>query len=184
LSLADFLSLVVRVLDDAGIPHMLTGSMAAAYYSSPRATQDLDLVIEPTAAQVDVLIERFVAEGLYVSPEAAHEALGSHGQFNFIDPASGWKADLILRRERPFSTTEFGRRAEATVLGVAIALTTLEDLIIAKLEWSELDHSELQRRDLAQLVEHAGPALDRTYIDEWVRELGLEAAWRRIDSRS
>ena len=46
MSLGRFLKTVVGLLDEAGVPYMLTGSLAAAYYATPRATQDIDLVIE------------------------------------------------------------------------------------------------------------------------------------------
>lgn len=159
---------------------MLTGSLASAFYSNPRATQDLDLVIEPSREQVDRFVAAAAGAGLYVSKEAAEQALESRGQFNVIDPESGWKADLIVRKDRSFSRVEFSRRAVATLFGVEIALTSIEDLIIAKLEWSELGDSELQRRDLAQLLESAGADLDLGYIDKWARELDLERAWKRV----
>lgn len=184
MSLDSFLSTIVRLLEEAGVPYMLTGSLAAAYYSSPRATQDLDLVIDPTAEQVERLVESFVGEGFYVSRDAAEQAFRARGQFSVIDPGSGWKADLILRKDRPFSVSEFGRRTEATLLGMEIPLTSLEDLIIAKLEWSELGGSELQRRDILQLMESAGAGLDRAHIENWVRQLGLESAWDRVSGQA
>lgn len=36
------------LLDGAGIPYMLTGSLACGFHGTPRATQDIDLVIAPT----------------------------------------------------------------------------------------------------------------------------------------
>jgi hypothetical protein len=37
---------VTAALERAGIAYMLTGSLASAYYATPRSTQDIDLVIE------------------------------------------------------------------------------------------------------------------------------------------
>src|SRR5687767_12088171 len=79
---------------------MLTGSLAAAFYGTPRATQDIDIVIDPEPLKIDRLIEGLRKAGLYASLEAAQEALENAGQFNAIDPASGWKADLIFRKPR------------------------------------------------------------------------------------
>lgn len=183
MSLADFLAGIIRVLEDVRVPYMLTGSLAAAYYASPRATQDVDLVIEATDPQIDGLVDALSAEGLYVSRDAALQAGRAGGQFNAIDPETGWKADLIIRRDRPFSEKEFRRRRRATLLGLELTLTSPEDLVIAKLEWSVLGDSELQRRDLVQLLEGVGPTLDRGYIEEWVSQLGLESAWRAVLER-
>ena len=162
------------------MPFMLTGSLAAAYYGTPRATQDIDLVIDPGKPQLDRLLDLLLDNGLYVSRDAAADALKHEGQFNAIDSTTGWKADLIIRKGREFSRTEFGRRQSTELFGVELALATIEDLIIAKLEWSELGDSELQRRDIAQLLEASGESLDLDYVQKWIAELGLESAWDRV----
>jgi hypothetical protein len=179
-SLASFLALIARSLRDADIPFMLTGSLAAAYYGAPRATQDIDLVIESQSGNLSQFVEALRAAGLYVDLEAALEALRTGGQFNAIDPSTGWKADLIIRKARPFSESEFGRRQHRELFGIDVALATLEDLIIAKLEWSEIGDSELQRRDIRELLEMAGASLDQEYLDRWIEALNLRAAWARV----
>jgi hypothetical protein len=178
-TLAAFLRSIVGILDDASTPHMLTGSLAAAYYSVPRATQDVDFVIDPREATLEALIRGLQTAGLYISPEATRAARRTAGQFNAIDPDTGWKADLIIRRDRPFSTEEFARRRRARLLGVDVALTSLEDLIVAKLEWGQLADSDLQRRDIAFLLEAGWASIDRSYVENWVAALGLEAEWER-----
>jgi hypothetical protein len=183
LSLAAFLTTVVGALRDADIPFMLTGSLAAAYHGAPRATQDLDLVIDADAGELELLLDALATAGLYVSREAAREAYADSGQFNAIDPVSGWKADLIIRRTRAFSKTEFGRRLPVELFGIEVALATVEDLIIVKLEWSELGDSELQRSDVRLLLEAAGDSLDEEYIRKWIDVLGLHTAWQRIQEQ-
>ena len=42
--------------------------------------------------------------------DAAIEALRRRGQFNVIDMASAWKADLIVRKARPFSSRRCSAR--------------------------------------------------------------------------
>jgi hypothetical protein len=179
-SLASFLKAIVRTLDEAEIPFMLTGSLAAAFYGTPRATQDIDVVIESPLEKLDRLIAALENADLYVDRAAAHEAYRTGGQFNAIDPTSGWKVDLIVRKNREFSKTEFARRQREELLGVEVALTTLEDLIIAKLEWSELGDSELQRRDIRALLDLAGDSIDREYMARWIAELELQATWERV----
>ena len=180
MSLATFLATLARVLRDADIPSMLTGSLAAAFYGTPRATQDVDVVIDPDPERLLQLTDNLRAAGLYVDAEAAAEAFRTSGQFNAIDPESGWKADLIFRKRRDFSQVEFQRRQPTQLLGVEISLTTLEDLIVAKLEWSERGDSELQRRDIAELMRIAGDSLDYAYLNKWIEQLGLQPAWARI----
>ncbi len=159
---------------------MLTGSLAAAFYGTPRATQDIDLVIEAQAGPLERLVENLEVAGLYVDRGAATEALDTAGQFNAIDPTSGWKADLIIRKAREFSKTEFQRRRGEELFGIEVGLATLEDLIIAKLEWSQLGDSELQRQDIRNLLELAGDSVDETYMKRWIGALGLQEAWERV----
>jgi predicted nucleotidyltransferase len=178
-----FLQTVIGALDEAGVSYMLTGSLAAAFYAVPRATQDVDVVIETEQAGLDRLVARLLEAGWYVDRNAADEAWKGHGQFNAIDPESGWKADFIVRRERPFSREEFKRRRRISLLGVELSVASLEDVVITKLEWSRLGDSALQRRDVLQLLERTWPRLDKAYLQKWISELALESEWNEIRAR-
>ena len=81
----------------------------------------------------------------YVSEEAALEAFQQQGQFNVIVLESGWKADLILRKERAFSRSEFERRELAAIDDTQVFVATAEDTIVAKLEWSRAGESDASR---------------------------------------
>jgi len=177
MSLTTFLQKVVEILEGAGVQYMLTGSLAAAYYAVPRATQDIDLVLEMEVEGVDRLVGGLLAEGWYVDKGAALEAVRSRGQFNTIDPDSGWKADFLVRKERPYSLEEFGRRRRISILGVDVAVASAEDVLISKLEWARLGDSALQRRDVVQLLERSWSRLDHTYLQKWIALLGLESEW-------
>jgi hypothetical protein len=52
------------------------------------------------------------------------EAYDSEGQFNVVDLATGWKADLIMRRSRAFSRTEFDRRTVVEFEGMRVPIAT------------------------------------------------------------
>jgi hypothetical protein len=55
----DIFRRIIGALDATGIPYMLTGSCASSYHGIPRATQDIDLVIAPTAGQLRHLVKLF-----------------------------------------------------------------------------------------------------------------------------
>lgn len=184
MTLATFLQRVIQILDEAGVPYMLTGSLASAYYAVPRATQDIDLVIETEALGVERLVRRLLDAGCYVDRDAALDAWRSRGQFNAIDPESGWKVDVMVRKDRPYSKAEFARRQHASLLGVEVAISTLEDVLIAKLEWSRMGDSALQRRDVVQLLERTWSRLDQEYLERWIPELGLESEWAEARGRA
>ncbi len=179
MTLEHFLSFVVQSLDAFEIPFMLTGSLAVSYHGSPRATQDVDLVIDES---VEVLLQFAGAlrdGGFYVSDYAVKEAVRIRGQFNAIDPNSGWKADFIIRKDRPFSVAEFNDRQALRFLGLELSVVGPEDLIVAKLEWAKLGDSERQIRDVTEIMAVQGDTLDLARIERWVGELALEAEWAR-----
>ena len=171
------LARVAAALASANVPSMLTGSVAAAYHGAPRATVDIDLVIVASPAQLRRVVAECERAGLYASEAAALESERVRGMFNVIDSTSGWKVDLIHRKDRSFSHEEFARRIPAVLDGVSITVATLEDVVLSKLEWAHLGGSRRQLEDVATLLRVRGEELDRGYVDRWVAALGLEGEW-------
>jgi hypothetical protein len=99
-----------------------------------------------------------------------------------IDTTTGWKVDLIIVRDRPFSATEFGRRTRITVLGVPVFVATAEDTILAKLEWSMIGGSERQLQDAIEVLRLRRPDLDEAYLDHWALQLGVDELLLRARS--
>ena len=177
MTLSALLGTVIDSLERLGIPFMVTGSVAAAAHGAGRATLDVDIVIDATAEQLSSLVASLDSPTVYVSDEAARDAHSHTGMFNVIDTQSGWKADLIIRKPRPFSRTEFARRQPLDLGGVQAWVATVEDTMIAKLEWARLGGSARQIEDVAALLAVNGTDLDREYLERWIGELGLEREW-------
>ncbi|HEY4634732.1 MAG TPA: hypothetical protein VIH00_12525, partial [Candidatus Limnocylindrales bacterium] len=111
--------------------------------------------------------------------DAAFEALRDRSQFNAIgDEAT--KIDFIVRKDRPFSIEEFKRRRRADLLGTPGFIASLEDTVVAKLEWAATTESERQLRDVAGMLAVNGEAIDLAYVERWVAVLGLDDAWSSV----
>lgn len=177
------LGVVIGALRSEGIEYMVTGSVAGSYHGVPRSTQDIDLIVDGTEEQLLGFVRALSDEGFYVSEPAVREAVESRGRFNVIDRRNAWKVDLILRKDREFSRTEFSRRRREEALGLSLWLTTAEDMIVAKLEWAGRTGSERQIDDVVGILGSQGEDLDRTYVEKWVSELGVEDEWRRALER-
>ena len=176
--LRDLLERIVPALQQAGVPFMVAGSFASTAHGLPRATQDLDIVIDPTGKSLAALLALLAPEVYYVDADVARDAFRTHGMFNVIDHATGWKIDFIFRKDRSFSEQEFERRRPITLLGVEVSMASAEDTIVAKLEWSKLGGgSERQRRDIAGMLATVGDELDYGYIERWLSELDLSDEW-------
>ena len=178
MTFADLIRQVIALLNRSAVPYMITGSLASSYHGEPRATRDLDIVIDPSPSALNVLVDNLRAADFYVDHDAASAALSERTQFNAIGP-DAMKIDFIVRKDRPFSITEFERRQPADLLGTKGFVASAEDLIVAKLEWAAATGSERQLEDVAGMVA-ASTSLDEAHVEHWASRLGVLATWRSI----
>lgn len=177
MSVDDFFERLIAALERSGVPYMVTGSYASSAHGVPRATNDIDIVIAPTLDQLRALIRELPDDRYYADELDAVDAMKHESQFNVIDFATTWKADLIIRKNRAFSTEEFARRRTHTIAGVEVRLATAEDILLAKLEWYKLGESARQLEDAVGIIRRQGTSLDRQYVEYWVPQLGVEEQW-------
>jgi len=170
---------IISLLDDVAIPHMVVGSLASSFHGEPRQTRDIDIVIDPEPDALSRLLELLPPDQLYADAAAAAEALERRTSFNVIEIDTGWKLDLIMRRDRPFSHEELGRRISVRLLDTDTHIATAEDTIVAKLEWATEGQSERHLRDVAAIIDTQAANLDQAYLDRWIRALDLQPAWDR-----
>jgi hypothetical protein len=164
--------LVLRSLDEAGIPHMLVGSFASSEWGRPRTTHDVDLIIDPTHESLTRFEELIAETELYLGPDP-HEALDRSDQFNVIDASAGWKIDLMIRPDTPFQRNRFSRRVEGLLMDIPVWISTAEDTVLAKLLWAQMGGSERQLEDVAGVLDVQAEVIDNDYLDRWALELGV-----------
>jgi hypothetical protein len=169
---------ITAALEQAGIPYMLTGSFASAYYGVPRSSQDIDLIIEVTPVQLRTLIQFLPGDEYYADLEMALQAREQQSLFNVIDLLTGWKIDLIFRKSRLFSEGEFSRRQPIVLQGFTIFAASAEDVVIAKLEWAKRAQSRRHIEDVAGILRMRWDLLDDAYLEKWIVELGLATEWK------
>ncbi len=182
MSLSGILRTVVTALEANGVPFMITGSVGAAAHGAGRATMDVDLVIQATAAQLESVVAALDGPTIDVSRDAALEALTTESMFNIVDTETGWKADVIVCKSRPFSQSEFGRRQPLELDGMRLWVASVEDVILSKLEWAKLGGSVRQLEDVTALLRVAGDEIDRAYLERWINELGLREQWTAVQA--
>jgi hypothetical protein len=94
-------------------PSSTHDSFASNFHGIPRMTQDADLVIEVDEPAVIRLVRELEAE-FYVSEEGAREAVRLQRLFNAIHLATGFKVELVIKKDRPFSEAELARRTRGS----------------------------------------------------------------------
>ncbi len=160
---------VLDRLERLGLRWYITGSEALGRYGEPRMTADLDVVVD-----LDVPGFARVVEGLDAAYLVNHPVdYGGHVMASLISIAEVGKVDLILARDTGWSRSAMARRQrwEHPAFG-PVWVIALEDLVIAKLGWSE-GTSELQLRDCRNLVRLNETRIDWDYLGSWARAEGL-----------
>jgi hypothetical protein len=164
-------------LDGAGIAYMLTGSMAMNYYAQPRMTRDIDVVVALRPADAVRVVQLFGAE-YYVSREAVDSSIAQQSLFNLIHNDSVIKVDCIVRKQSEYRLAEFNHRQRIRIEDFETWIVSKEDLILSKLFWAKDSRSELQLRDVKNLV---STGCDRDYIQRWTPELGVANLWQEVE---
>ncbi|MEO6028163.1 MAG: hypothetical protein ABIR79_14965 [Candidatus Binatia bacterium] len=98
------------------------------------------------------------------------QAVDHQSSFNLIHTPSVIKVDFIVRKDAPYRRVEFDRRRALTVDGHVIQVVSPEDLVLSKLVWAKPSRSEVQLRDVGNVLRSV-PALDWGYLERWASEL-------------
>lgn len=161
---------VLDRLEALGLRWYITGSEAGACYGVLRQTFDTDIVLDLTPGHFPEIAATFESDHA-IADEIQY---GDFSMASVIDRATSEKADLILRRSSPWTEASMVRRVriDHPTLGPSW-VSSLEDLILAKLIWSE-GTSELQLRDCGILMRVNSDRLDDVYLEGWARRLGVE----------
>ena len=174
-----FLERIIKALEHANIPYMISGSIGSSFHGQPRSTNDADIVIDPTLQQLTAFI-KLLGSDCYASKEAAQEAVANRSMFNIIDTQFGHKVDLIIRKDRPYSQQEFARRTKTHFWGMDAYVLSPEDSILSKLEWSKGRQSEAQFKDALGVLMTQKETLDFDYLKKWANELGIDDALNNL----
>jgi hypothetical protein len=180
--LREFLKRLTDLLEKTEIPYMIAGSVGSACYGHPRATNDVDVVTDPTESTLREFLSRLGSE-YCVNEDAAMEAFRRRSMFNIIDTARFWKADLCVKGSRPFDVTGFNRRQRHTILGMDIWVMSPEDVVLSKLDWDRDGGTEQQLRDVAGVLEIQQGRLDMEYVWRWSEELGVRNTLAKLLDR-
>ncbi len=172
----EVLRIVIKRLESAGLRYMVTGSIAANFYTTPRMTRDIDMVIELETKEVSTFFSLFV-DDFYLDEDAIKEAIEKNQNFNIIHREGIIKVDFIIRKETEYRKLEFERRRTILFEGMNLHVTSPEDLVLSKLYWAKESFSETQLRDIRNLLKTV-PDMDMDYVEEGIKKLELEEVYK------
>jgi hypothetical protein len=165
----DVLRDVSQRLEGAGIPFMLTGSVAMNYYAQPRMTRDIDLVVSLDDSQREGFVRLFEQE-YYFDRKALTNAISRRGMFNLIHNEAIIKVDCVVLKADAYRQEEFSRRRKISIGDFETWIVSREDLILSKLFWARDSKSELQLRDVRNLLTSG---CDMAYLGTRASTLGV-----------
>jgi hypothetical protein len=181
MSQQELLKKVIKVLDQAEIQYMLTGSIVSSLQGEPRSTHDIDMVITIQKSAAKILTRAFPPPDFYLDENSILDAIDKCSMFNLLDATAGDKVDFWILTNEPFDRSRFSRKMSEEFMGLKMQVSGPEDTILAKLRWAKLSGgSEKQFTDALRVYEVQYGKLDKEYLEDWVRKLNIESLWERL----
>jgi hypothetical protein len=170
---------IANRMESAGIEYMMTGSMALALYSRPRMTRDIDIVVQIVPSGIEDVVNLFKDE-FYIDRESVRKAVLERGMFNIIHTETVIKVDMIVRKDEDYRVEEFLRRRKIDMDGTKVWVVAPEDLVLSKLVWAKQSDSELQFKDVRQVLANLKD-LDMAYLAKWSKALGVHGLLEKAE---
>ena len=168
-----------------GIDYMIVGSISSSLLGEPRATHDIDLVVQIQPEDVRRLAKVFPEPDFDFDEVAAMRAVATFQMCNVLHWPSGDKVDIWPLKPDAYSQVAFSRRAQIAFGGVLLWCQTPEDVIISKLQWAELaGGSEKQMNDARSVLDLHRNTIDMSYLEQWAEVLDVRGLLRQLASRS
>ena len=158
LEIAGFLRLMMEALNAAGIDYLIGGAIAAWVWGEPRATQDLDLVVNIPIKSVKKLSRELAKRDMLIPAEIILDNIledRADIPIHAIHMHSGLKADLYPVREWDELRQSAFQRRELVNYGPPIGevyIHSPEDLILYKLMYFGLSQQSKHSRDIAAIL--------------------------------
>lgn len=173
---------IAKILDEVGIPYFITGGFAVSVWGRPRATFDIDIVVELAEPKVEPLAKalRKMYRAGYIDELSARDAVRNKSEFNFIDPFTGVKVDFWVTKRDELSLRKLQRKIVKKISGKQVCFISPEDLMLSKLEWYQMGESTRQLEDIESVFRISGKNLDMKYVRHWAKKLGVLDILNRV----
>jgi hypothetical protein len=173
-------------MEACGLRYLIGGSLASSISGEPRSTLDVDVVVAITPGDVDRLVDRLRGE-FDVDELGVARAVQERSSVNVFHVSSAIKVDLFVMGGSPLDEEQMERRQriQVTVDPDRYLFTyTPEDILLQKLRWYRAGNevSDRQWRDVLGILLVQGGALDRVYLRDRARRLGLSDLLARAEA--
>lgn len=178
----DLVKYLAGLLEKFKINYLLTGSLAVSYYGHPRATHDIDFVIEIHLRDVSKMRQliKSLGKSFISDMDQIEMNIRSSTLFNIFHTYTGIKIDFWFVERSEFERNKFKRKKIIYIDNQKINLISAEDLILNKLLWCKGIKSERHLTDCKGMLKVQKNELDKTYLSMWVKKLKIEDLFKEI----
>lgn len=166
--------LAVRAMDAinaVGIRFMVTGSFARNLYALPRSTKDIDFVVEsPDFTPAE--IAKLLGPDFNLDDQVYFETITATTRYVIRHRKSTFVVEFFLLSDDAHDHERFRRRRQVEILGRSVFVATPEDVVIAKLRWSDRGRRPKDREDAKNVITLQADRLDWSYIRKWCGKHG------------
>lgn len=169
----DLLLIIAKTLNAHLISYLLSGSIASSYWGQPRATHDIDFVVEVGREKLTRLGNAIKKLGRGFALAAKDLEIVSVPQMiNVFHEGTGIKIDFWITDSKDFYL-KYTRRRFMTIDRMRISLIAPEDLMLTKLSWCKELRSERHMQDCIGIWNVQKGKLDEGYLHKRAEELDV-----------
>ncbi len=167
MNLYELAARVIDAMEAESIPYMVVGALSSSVFGIPRATKDVDMVLQLRESEPLRRLEDRLSEVVDFNPRVTFEMLtGSRRHILTAKTKPPFTVELFELGSDPFVVERFSRRrAEwSAQLKRQVFLPTAEDVIVQKIRWGRPKDLE-DARDVLAVQTPAN--LDMAYVARW-----------------
>lgn len=167
------LKTITSLLQKAKIPYMITGSISVIFYGRPRASHDIDFVVEAHEKNIKRILQAFTSlpqNEFLVDSSEIKDAIMQKFIFQVLHLPTMLKFDFWLLKDEPFDQKRFQRKQKINIFGQPMFFASAEDTILIKLLWYEESKIEKHLIDAAFVYQIQKKNLDKKYLGLWSKK--------------
>jgi hypothetical protein len=172
-NLEDAILEITRFLERSGIPYMLIGGVANAFFGVPRATVDIDITVKLEEPRLETIVADIISTFKAYPPDPVKFV--KETRVLPIKTSRGIRVDLIFG-QLPYEENAIVRAHTRQVGEEHVKVCSPEDLIIHKI----FSERTKDREDVEGIIKTQGDKLDRTYLDPLIEQFSKELCQSEI----
>jgi hypothetical protein len=179
MSSTDLLLRLIDAFENAGVPYMFSGPVAAAHYGAAGCRNQAQFVLQISTDQLSA-VTRALGPDFKMEPQMSIDPATMTMRYVLVHSPGKFQFDLFLLGPDAHDQARFDRRRELPFQGTTACLPTAEDVIIATLRWSRPATREEDAETISNILASRRGRLDLAYIRRWTDQHGTRQLFEQL----